>query len=192
MSDAPSRQLLHSRQVECRGYLRSDGLFEIEGHLLDSKPREYTLSFKTIAAGEPLHQMWLRLVVDGSLLIHHCEAVTEDAPTPFCSEINGAYAALAGLRIGPGFKKRVLQRLGGERGCTHLTELLGPLATTAVQTVSLSIQEDEQQITGGEQINPHQWVVGGCHVYRADGEAVRMLEPRKVGEKGDIPLEPRD
>ena len=31
--------------------------------------------------------------------------------------------------------KEVKSRLSGPKGCTHLTELLGPIATTAIQTL---------------------------------------------------------
>ena len=29
---------MHTRTVECRGYLRDDGLWDIEGHMTDTKP----------------------------------------------------------------------------------------------------------------------------------------------------------
>ena len=39
-------------------------------------------------------------------------------------------AALTGIRIGPGWRRQVQERVGGVRGCIHITELLWPLATT--------------------------------------------------------------
>ena len=42
---------------------------------------------------------------------------------------------LIGIKIGPGWKRRVQERIGGPSGCTHITELTGPLATTAYQTI---------------------------------------------------------
>lgn len=35
--DAGGRRLIHQRHVECRGYLRPDGLWDIEGRLEDVK-----------------------------------------------------------------------------------------------------------------------------------------------------------
>ncbi|MDT4842782.1 hypothetical protein FQZ97_766960 [compost metagenome] len=186
MSDAPSRQLLHTREVVCSGYLRSDGLFDIEARLLDTKAERFELPFRTFGAGEPLHQMRLRLTVDRTLVIRECEAVTEAAPTPWCHEINSAYAALVGLRIGPGFKKRALAVIGGVRGCTHLTELLGPLATTAFQAVGSVLMADAQK--PGD-ISPRQWVVDGCHAYRADGEVARRLLAAEAERAGTTPTD---
>jgi hypothetical protein len=37
LSPPVARKLLHVRSVECRGYLREDGLWDIEGSLKDVK-----------------------------------------------------------------------------------------------------------------------------------------------------------
>src|SRR6185312_16171165 len=58
LSPPPERELLHSRDIVLRGYRRSDGLYDIEAHLTDTKTygsanrdRGY------IEAGEPIHGM---------------------------------------------------------------------------------------------------------------------------------------
>ena len=174
-----TRRLLHTRQVICRGFERSDGLYEIEGRLHDSKSDDNDMFFKYVRAGEPIHQMHLSLIIDLDLVIHGVEAHTEVGPTPYCTEINAVYAQLVGLKIGAGFKKRVLERVGGSLGCTHLTELLGPMATTAFQTTFfLKHRADLQQHDRDPSYQvPKPWVIGTCHAYRADGEAVRLIWP---------------
>jgi len=174
-----TRRLLHTRQVICSGYERSDGLFEIEGRLQDVKSDDSDMVFKYVRAGEPIHQMRLTMIIDLDLVIHGLEACTEVGPTPYCSEINAVYAQLVGLKIGAGFKKQVLQRVGASLGCTHLTELLGPMATTAYQTTFFLQHQAEQQRherDASYQV-PRPWVIGTCHAYRADGEAVRLIWP---------------
>ena len=37
LSTPASRDLLHLRDIQLRGYQREDGLFDIEAHLLDTK-----------------------------------------------------------------------------------------------------------------------------------------------------------
>ena len=37
LPDPVPREPLHTRRVECRGYRRADGLWDIEGHLVDTK-----------------------------------------------------------------------------------------------------------------------------------------------------------
>src|ERR1700722_19714834 len=65
LSPPQERELLHSRDIVLRGYRRTDGLYDIEAKLTDSKSygtanrdRNY------IEAGAPIHGMWLRLTVD--------------------------------------------------------------------------------------------------------------------------------
>ena len=70
LSEPSERQLLHKRTVKCFGYKRKDGLFDIEGHLQDVK--NYPLSNfdrGPMKAGDPVHEMWLRLTVDLNLEI---------------------------------------------------------------------------------------------------------------------------
>lgn len=178
-STAPTRQLLHTRNITCTGYLRSDGLFDIEGRLLDTKGCDTDLPFGIIAAGGALHQMTIVMTVDADLVIQHVEARSEVVPAPYCKQISHAYAALKGLKIGAGFKKRVAERVGGEQGCTHLTELLGPMATTLIQTTAPVFREQlrlrEAEEPGFKR--PKHWVIGTCHTYRVDGEAVRTHWP---------------
>ena len=38
LSQPAPRKLMHNRVIECRGYEREDGLWDIEGHLVDTKP----------------------------------------------------------------------------------------------------------------------------------------------------------
>ncbi|MBO3273994.1 DUF2889 domain-containing protein [Pseudomonas sp. Milli4] len=180
-SENQRRRLLHTRQVSCEGYLREDGLFEFEGRLRDTKSYDTTLLFSSISANQPVHQMLMIMTVDRDLVIHDLKAVTEAGPTPFCRQINGAYAALKGLRIGPGFKKRLLERVGGEQGCTHLTELLGPMATTVYQTVSMlayGTPRERAAVDRASEFAGNKWVIGTCHAYQRGGEAERRLLAR--------------
>ena len=88
-----------------------------------------------MASGTPVHEMWLRLTVDDELVIRDVEAVTDHSPFPICRGITGNFARLKGLSIRPGFHAKVKELLGGVEGCTHLVEMLGPVATTAFQTI---------------------------------------------------------
>ena len=42
---------------------------------------------------------------------------------------------LVGLQIGPGWRRIVQNAIGVRLCCTHITELLGPVATIAFQTL---------------------------------------------------------
>lgn len=173
------RTLRHTRQIHCQGYQRDDGLYDIEAEMRDISPVATELPFTSVPAGGLIHRMYLTVTVDAELVIRHIEARTETGPTPVCADINAAYATLKGLRIGKGFRQEAKARLGGAKGCTHLTELLGPLATTAMQTL-MSVQRETNpwhlKLDGQDPI-PRPWVLDTCHAYRIDGEAATVVWP---------------
>ncbi|TDF83801.1 DUF2889 domain-containing protein [Pseudomonas sp. H9] len=175
-----ARRQLHTRQVSCTGYLRDDGLIDIEGRLLDTKANDHQSVERMIPAGEPCHLMHLRLTVDLDFVIREVKAVTEAAPLSGCNQITPAYQALVGLRIGPGFTRQVNLRVGGVRGCTHLTELLGPMATTLFQTASgLRRQAELERAAREPGFDPAQpFFIGTCHTFHPEGEAAQALDQR--------------
>lgn len=178
-SNQPTRSLLHTRQVICTAYQRSDGMFDIEGRIQDTKAGHAETLFKQVRAGDPFHLMRATMTIDRTMTIHHIETHTDAGPTPFCADINAAYGALQGLKIGPGFKERVKAKIGGRMGCTHLTDLLGPMATTAIQALVPFWMEAELQRAASDPAYrmDKPWVIDTCHAYRSDGEAVRKVMP---------------
>jgi Protein of unknown function (DUF2889) len=138
LSRPARREHIHSRDIRCRGFRREDGLWDIEATLEDTKTYSFANQDRGgIAAGEPIHRMHMRLTVSDELEVRGAEAATEAGPFDLCGAITPVFASLIGLRIGPGWRKAVLERMGGVKGCTHLTELLlGPLTTTAMQTMA--------------------------------------------------------
>ena len=130
------RRLIHTRMIEMQGFARADGLYDIEAHLVDTKTYAFeNMDRGAIPAGEPLHGMWLRLVVGEDMVIRACEASTDFAPYAVCPGAAPNFSALAGVSIGMGFNRAVKDRVGGSVGCTHLRELLAQMATVAFQTI---------------------------------------------------------
>src|SRR4029079_3316114 len=84
---------------------------------------------------QPLHEMWLRLTVDDELNVVGVEASTVWGPYHMCGDLTPNFQVLKGLAIKAGWTQKTRELLGGTRGCTHLLELLGPMATTAFQTI---------------------------------------------------------
>jgi hypothetical protein len=180
LSPHPARRLAHTRQIVCSGYARSDGLFDIEASLQDTKADDANLLFKTVPAGGSIHAMRLVVTIDTQFVIHAIEARTEVAPTPYCAEINAAYNALVGISLTAGFMKEVKSRVGGARGCTHLTELLGPIATTAFQTIMgmRSLVAKESESVHADDRRAGQPMLDTCHAWRRDGEVAAIVASR--------------
>jgi hypothetical protein len=177
LSAPPPREHIHTRQIECKGYRRDDGLWDIEGHLTDVKTYGFDSEFRgEVAPGMPIHDMWLRLTVDDGLEIRGVEAVTDAGPYRICPEITPNYQRLVGLKIRPGFNGKVKELLGGIEGCTHLVELLGPLATTAFQTI-FPWKNRYAPATVERPPGKRPRLLETCHAFAADGEITKRLWP---------------
>src|SRR5208337_2953744 len=136
LTEAAARDLLHTRDIQIRGYRRADGLYDIEAQLADAKSYGFVNQDRGyVDAGEKLHGMWLRLTLNETMTIVASEAATDYAPYAVCPSAAPAFARLTGLRIKPGFLREATHRVGGVAGCTHLRELLQQMATTAFQTI---------------------------------------------------------
>ncbi len=136
LSQPVARQPSHLRRITCQGFAREDGLLDIEGELIDTKHYDFPSSTHgIISAGSPVHHMQVRITVTFELQIVAAEAVTINGPYAICPKGAENISGLVGLQIGPGWKRRVQAAIGGPKGCTHITELMGPMATTAFQTL---------------------------------------------------------
>lgn len=180
LPDSIRRTPTHTRAIECRGYQRADGLWDVDAHLTDIKHFEIPLRERgRLAPGTFLHDMWLRLTVDRDLVIRDAIAVTDAAPYRSCAEVNPWYTKLIGLRIASGWDRDVRERLGGVNGCTHLTELLRPMATAVVQTVAFFGAQPGSG-TPAPPVTEHALnpaLVDSCHSYNRRGATLRTHFP---------------
>lgn len=166
------RELTHTRRVRYEGFRRADGLWDIEAHLADAKNHDYRLKTGVRRAGQPIHDMWLRLTIDRSFTIVEAVASSDAVPYPGgCETIAPAYRKLIGLSLLRGFRKRAGELLGGARGCTHLTELLAGLPTAAIQTFAGEMKEEREDGAKPFQLDQ-------CHALVTTGETVRLWYPK--------------
>lgn len=180
LSKPAPREHVHTRTIECRGYRREDGLWDIEGHMVDRKTYSFENKWRgTVEAGVPVHEMWLRLTIDETLVVRDAEAATDNAPYPTCAAITPNYKLLKGMRIAPGWNVQVRRALGGVKGCTHLVELSTPLATVAFQTLvgqlrNRAAAEPKKDSEG----TPHKpMLLNSCHSYASDGPVAKEIWP---------------
>ena len=136
LSPAVPREAVHKRQINCSGFVRADGLYDIEAELTDHKTYDFPSDFRgTVTPDLAVHHMVLRITIDRDRVIQHAEAITITGPYAICPTANAVFNNLVGLQIGPGWRRKVQAAIGGRHGCTHITELLGPVATIAYQTL---------------------------------------------------------
>jgi len=155
---------------EC--FRRDDELFDLEGRLTDVKDHDYALLTGVRRAGEPVHDMWVRVTVGTDYLIRAIEVRTDGMPYPgACDRIEPAYAKLVGASVLHGFRKTLHDTMGGVQGCSHVTELLNHLPTAAIQMFAGLRREIEEG--GGK---PFQ--LDRCHALETTSETVRQYYPQ--------------
>lgn len=152
-------------------------MWDLEAHLTDVKPYDFESTDRGhVPAGEPVHDMWLRITIDDDLVIREAVAVTDKGPYSICGDIAPTYDKLIGLTIGPGFKRKALERLGGVHGCTHMTELISTLGTVSYQTAYASrrrAREDHGLPVETASASSRPRHINSCHAMASDGPVVR-------------------
>jgi len=195
LSPPASRAHLHARSLVCNGFVREDGLWEIEGRILDHRTYSFDNEWRGRVEPEmPLHEMWVRLTLGDDLTIQAIEVATDQSPFAICPEVLPNFQRLVGAKIGAGFARTVREAVGGKAGCTHIIDMLSQMATVALQTkvpaharalreralgrapetATAPAARSPWADTGGVGRPP---VLDSCYAWASDGTVVRRLLP---------------
>ena len=166
-----ARRLVHRRRIVCQGFVRDDGLIDVDAHVVDVRTAPVKLQTGVLPPGEALHEMAVRLSVDEQLVLKDVQAVTLAAPFRICGAIAPSFSALVGQSLARGFGKTVRDMFGGIKGCVHIVDLLGPAATTVYQTMAGRWRKTE-----GSTRKPA--IIGTCHAWASDSEVVKREFPQ--------------
>lgn len=188
LPQAASRKPAHTRTLTMSGYVRDDGLFDIEGELQDRKHHRWpTWESGAQPPQQPVHHMRVRLTLDADYRVQAVAAALPAVPFPECSGTLPPLDGLVGATVARGWRKAVEAALGAAAGCTHVRELLMALGTTAYQTLA-----GEQRRVAFEALPPppedlpppataqRHW--GQCIGWRLNGPVVRRVAPGVVAE----------
>lgn len=189
MSELPSpvaRRPIHTRQVRFEGFLREDGLWDIDCELADTKADAIHMRERgLLPPGEPVHLLRVRLTVDDEFTIRAVQTATAKVPFQECHRAGDApMRKLVGLKMGPGWRKALNEAIGGVAGCTHLRELVFNAATAAFQmiphyrsTQGYTIRDDLQVTQPGQP----PFYMGQCMSWAFDGPVVQRVAPQFFG-----------
>ena len=176
------RTLRHSRAIQVDAYARDDGLWDLDARITDVKTRDTALASGLRGAGQPIHDLKLRLTINRELVIVDAEASSDAVPYPgFCDTIAPAYKSLIGLSLMNHFRLRLKDRLAGVLGCTHLTELSLILPTAALQAYANDVIKTRDS-NGVDDSTERPFQLDRCHALRVDGPAVAQYYPRWVAK----------
>jgi hypothetical protein len=174
-----SRRPIHTRTIRFEGFLRDDGLWDIDCELNDSKSEPTEMRERgLLPPGEPIHLLRVRLTLDDSLTIRAVDTAAVNAPFTECQLPAAApMQKLVGLTMGPGWRKAIEGAIGGVGGCTHLRELVFNAATAAFQMIphhrAKQRGEDDRATPDGKP----PFYMGQCMTWAFDGPVVQRLAP---------------
>ena len=196
LSFPTNRRDIHTRTIDVRAFARDDGLFDVEARLIDRKPFAFWRIAQPTAtpAGEPLHDISIRLTLDKTLTVRAIEASSDTTPFGICKEAEATLEPLVGERLVSGWSSKVKTLLRGNRSCTHLMEMLITMATPALQGIRGLARErklDDTKLGPGK--------LDSCYAYSSERAVIKTYWPehyresqssRPAGDGGSSPLHP--
>lgn len=125
------------------------------------KREDGTLSL-TATLKDRFHDIELKVLVDGkSLVITSADVNFRRSPTSDCPNVSERLAGLAGIVIGKGLNRRLMEALGGGEGCGNLRNLLLGLLPLALNVRAGAGITDEREMLD----TIHEKLLGTCAGY---------------------------
>lgn len=178
---------VHTRRIAFEGFLREDGLWDIDCELSDTKAEDIQMRERgLLPAGAPLHLLRVRLTVDDGFTIRDVQTTAAAVPFDECHGAAGEpMRKLIGLTMGPGWRKAIEGAIGGVGGCTHLRELVFNAATAAFQMIPhyRAAHGGRKEDTSSDGKPP--FYMGQCMTWAFDGPVVQRLAPQFHRKRGD-------
>ncbi len=191
LSAPEPRRHYHRRAISYDGFLRDDGLWEFEARVSDRKPfATFGMHGQARAPEQAYHDMWVRLTTDADLVIVAVETAMDARPFDLCPAIQPNFQRLIGVKLSKGWRRAVLERLGGVNGCNHMMEMLLPLPSMVIQATGNGRRQHEQT---REDVLAHQKKnmkppVNFCHAWQSDSPVVKEMAPDYYTGTGAVPV----
>mgnify|MGYP000703152645 CR=1 FL=1 len=173
------KEKLHTRSIEVSTYEYDGHRLIVEGFLQDDRFQESRIITGESFPEGVIHHMAIRLLINYSnMVIEEIDAEFLSVPREICHETINCLAPIKGLSVTRGFTAKVKKIAGGNKGCTHLLELLLAMAPAAIQGYA-SYQSKRPQTYDPERSKMIlQFLVNTCHAWREGGPLVKILRKK--------------
>ncbi|MEK9683011.1 MAG: DUF2889 domain-containing protein [Rhodospirillaceae bacterium] len=176
LPEPSEREPIQTREISVAAFRRTDGNWDIEGHLIDVADYDISNFYRgTIQAGSPIHDMRIRITLNAELEIVDIIADMDAHPYSVCPGVLPSFHLLKGEKIGPGWNRKLRELLGGVNGCVHLVDLLRPVGTIGFKTVRREAGKDDVAKEKRQDYSPYQ--INTCHALSSSGEIVKSRWP---------------
>jgi len=165
---------IHARKIEVSTYEYDGQRIIVEGFLKDDRFQDtHTVTGETFPRGI-IHHMGIRMLINCSnFVIEDIDAELIAVPRDVCRETLECLAPIRGLTITRGFTAKVKKLAGGNKGCTHLLELLLAMAPAAVQGFAAHQSQTPSGFNSEQARFILKYLINTCHAWREDGPFVQ-------------------
>lgn len=165
------RTLLHTRTISIETHPFGVERLYVHGELRDVRYHDLPAYLGVEHPSGVVHHMGLDLEVDGDLVVREIEpfmatfpfAPSEKTRGESCPAVLPNYRKLLGLRLDPAYALRVLETVGGPRGCFHVLSL--------AQCIPAAVRAASRRLCGGALRMParaRESVRDSCSQWRAE------------------------
>lgn len=170
---------LHTRNIEVTTYDYDGQRILVEGFLKDDRFQEsHVITGEKFPSG-PIHHMAIRLLVNCSnLLIEDVDVDLISVPREVCRGTIDCLAPIKGLTITKGFTAKVKKMAGGNKGCTHLVELILAMAPAVFQGFGAYQSQKPAEFDSDQARMIYQFLVNTCRAWREDGPFVEIFKKK--------------
>jgi hypothetical protein len=176
---------VHERSVKIRSYCLDKDRLIVEGTLRDN---QLIPGFRWDGVRRPpgvVHRIVVRILLAGwPLEILDAEAEMPKIPHELCPTTLDSVKRLIGVKIARGFNSEVRKRLGGTRGCAHMTYLVTAMGPAAMHGYWTMKDRDPRPIPKSiEEFSELPSLMNSCALWGKDGPIVRQI--REKLERGN-------
>ncbi len=139
-----------------------------------------TDTFRTPHGDDLIHALKLEGILSlPDLVIQSIRASSSEQPFESCAGSLAPMEKLAGLRIGPGYRNRVMELIGGTRGCSHFLTMALDLAGSHTLATYLQMESRVPRRAAG--VQDGRWIAVGLDIEP-------RLENACIGLRSESPM----
>lgn len=171
---------VHQRRLEFSTYALADDRDRIivEGRLKDDRfvPRHHLDG--NISPPGKVHRICVRLLLGGwPLSILDAEAQMEVVPHEQCPSAEDTVKKVVGLTITHGYGDKVIERIGGLKGCAHMVQLIIAMGNASLHGYWSHRLRNHRPLPGSlKEIPELDYVIGSCLLWNEGGPLIQKIQ----------------
>lgn len=181
------RSQIHTRNIQLATYPHEGSQVLVQGVLKDERLIPvFDVTGKARPPGT-VHHMVVTLLIDPDpLTIVRAEAEMLTIPMDECPSTLDRVALLVGVQIKAGFSNQIRQIMGGNRGCTHLCNLVTAMGQEIFHGWLTQKRSQKSPLPLSlENIEEKAYLIDSCRIWKKGGPKIK--EMRQAFEKNGEP-----